>query len=299
MKRFAPSFILVLSLLGGFFHASSANAMMGEALQMENLSQAEAKNVQSFANQEVRKDLATHFKDRLKAFMATANDPMDEPMSEETKAVLLKGIYIAISTYLPSPIDEYKFNQKMGRVLDYLRTTGVLPHAITVGFLGRASMFFGANAGVEFNFYIQGGQLKMTVSSLRGFQGGLAAMVDLEAYVGVCIGACVGDPKDGWYMGMDADAVAGLGGEFFAEVGFDVSSAYQTYKENGNSLSVKDLYQASTIYLGFGLDVGIGAGIELGLYRYHQVGPEHVLANPGQYVSPDFIRSKINLNRLH
>jgi len=93
-------------LSAALFFAAPVQAMVGSKLDVDSLSSAESAAVQNFINTEVRADLADHFEDKLKKI---ALKDSDAPMSPESEAVLLKGVYAALSQKSPIPISEALF----------------------------------------------------------------------------------------------------------------------------------------------------------------------------------------------
>jgi hypothetical protein len=281
---------IIAFCFGALVTPTLAFAMVGEKLDLSSISDAETAEVKSFINNEVREDLKVNFQAKIQE-LAKQSSATDEPMSDNTKKVLLRGAYLALSARSAVPINEEYFNRSVGKVLDWARFQGLLPHAITIGVLARKTFgegyTAGFNLGAEMNLYLQDGKVIMTNYALKGGQMGVGSTTsDVEYYAALCFGSCFGGDPGGWYMGVDANLTVGAGAGFFAELGIDVSAVYRgLFKDK--KFTTSDLYQASTLYFGFGIDVGVGADSALGLYRYDQIGLDHVLANPGQALSDD------------
>jgi hypothetical protein len=292
----------LLALLAGmvlaFLQGSTAHAMIGEKIDSRFLSSSEQAKVKRLINTQIKSDLVMHFDERMNDLAArSAPQAAANHMSRATQAVLLKGAYDALMAQSPVAVSGATFNKNLGHVLDWLAAHSVFPQGVTVGVLARKSWgegyTAGFNYGAEANFYLQNGKLMMTNYSLKGAQVGVgSATSDVEFYFAFCFGSCYGGDPNGWYMGMDGNIAGGLGVGMFAEVGVDVSSLYTALFSSSQAFSINDIYQASTVYVGFGFEEGIGGELALGLYRYNQIGLDTVLANPGAQLSSSLISSQ-------
>ena len=228
----------------------------------------------------------------------TANAPT-EPMTEATQRLLLKGAFIGLSAVIPKLRGhEASFDRKLTQVLNWANDHYVIPAAITVGVLARKTLGYGPNAGinggVEANFYLSQGKLMSTTYELRGVQGGYGLPVsDVEFYIALCFGdSCYGGTPNGWYVGVDANLEAG----FFLQYTLDaytLKDAIHRARQGGRKLNRQDFKDAQTFSIGVGFDVGIDAEAGLGLYHYHQLGPELTLSQPGQTTTPEFIARQL------
>jgi hypothetical protein len=269
----------------------SVPAHRGHKLNAHNLSPEKAAEVRSVVNHQIKDDLTAHFEDRVGS--VTVPPGKDPPISPETRTVLLKGAFETLSILSSVPLNEAAFDKNIGRAMDWLAAHHLTPAGINIAALGRKTMGDGITAGVnygaEMNFYFQDGKLMMTNYKLMGGQVGVGTPVsDIEYSVAFCFGDCYGGERTGWYVGVDADVAGGLGAGFYAEVDVDVSSLYEDLGKDRH-LSVSDIYEASTFYIGFGITMGIGAESALGVYRYSQIGEDTVLANPGETLMPSMI----------
>jgi len=258
--------------------------MVGSKLDLDSISEAQQAQVKEFINTQVRADLTQNLGERLHEL--SVKTEVEAPMSPATRALLLKGAYLTVQAQSPIHVNEELFNKGVGATLDWARSHGLLPHAITIGALARKTwgdgFTAGFNYGAEMNLYVQDGKIMMTNYSLKGGQvGGGTPVGDEEFYVALCFGACFGGDPNGWYMGMDGEVAAIGGGGFFLELGLDISNLYSELASKPNT-QIKDLYDSATVYAGFSFNVGIGGEVALGLYRYKQIGLDYVLANPGQ-----------------
>ena len=276
--------------------------MIGSKLNAANLTAEQMQLVKTFINTDVKADLEENFDARIDELAAReALAGTSEPaMSRETQAVLLKGAYDALMAKSPVKVSEAAFNKNLGKVLDWLANHHIFPKGVTVGVLARKTWgegwTAGVNYGAEANFYLQNGKFMMTNYALKGGQVGAGSSFnDVEFYFAFCFGACYGGDPRGWYLGMDGAVAGGLGAGMFAEVGIDLSSIFSSLFSKTESFSIEDLYEASTVYAGFGFEEGLGGEIALGLYHYSQIGPDLVLANPGQAINSSMLSSKADL----
>jgi hypothetical protein len=269
----------------------SALAIRGHKLNAHTLSPEKYAEVRSVVNHQIKDDLTAHFEDRVGS--VTVPPGKDPPLSPETRTVLLKGAFETLSVLSGVPLNEAAFDKNIGRAMDWLAAHHLAPAGINIAALGRKTMGDGVTAGVnygaEMNFYLQDGKLMMTNYKLMGGQVGAGTPVsDIEYSVAFCFGDCYGGERTGWYVGVDADVAGGLGAGFYAEIDVDVSSLYEDLGKD-RRLSVSDIYDASTFYIGFGVTAGLGAESAFGVYRYSQIGEDKVLANPGQVLKSDMI----------
>jgi hypothetical protein len=223
-----------------------------------------------------------------------------EPMSEETQALVLRGAFMGLSKVVPKLRGhEVSFNRKLERVLNWANAHHVIPAAITVGVLGRKTLGYGPNAGVnagmEANFYLSHGKLMSTTYELRGVQGGYGMPVfDVEFYVALCFGeSCYGGNPNGWYLGVDANLEAGVFIQYTLDAPTLIEAIHRA-RQGGRKLDRQDFRDAQTFSVGVGVDIGIDAEAGLGIYHYHQLGPELTLSEPGQTTTPAFIAQQLS-----
>jgi len=227
---------------------------------------------------EVRADLSANLEENLIRVSKEngGGDPtwggllMGDPMSPETREVISRGLYQVLASALNQKgiyLSQAKFDSVVGKILEYSTRMGIFPSALTVGYMGRLQAAVGGSAGSQFNVYFDHGKLQASEYSIYGAHVGFAEMTKIQFYVSFCFGTCFGGDASGWYVGLDACGSAGLGGDFFAEGGIDVTDLIK-YTMLGLPYSVKDLYQSKAIYLGMGFDVGQGAGISGDVFYY-------------------------------
>ena len=248
---------------------------------------------------DLNSDLPQHIREVAQPHALTPNSPTKnknsilwgDEMTPETQAVMLRGIYLVLKSSLTQygiPFDEATFNHNIGRILAFSSKLGVFPRAITVGYTARVQAGIGGSFGTQFNFYFEKGKLKIASYTMLGASAGIAEMVKLEFYAGLCFGnACVGGDPVGYYVGLDGYAGLGLGGDFFAEMGVDLQDMMKA-SLLGTQYSIKDIYTAKIFYIGFGIDVGEGAGVSGNLYRYSE-DFEKTLADPSKGIDPSVI----------
>ena len=258
---------LLYPLLLAVALATSAQA---RGLKMEQFSSEEQEQVAELANTEIRADLNKNLYTRMYEAAATNEDP---PLSAETRAVMARGAYMLINGYL-SPvgihISEYSFTQKVEQILNKVAAMGLYPHAFTVGNIGHLKFGVGAAAGVEFNFYIEKGDLKLASYSIVGGQLGAAAKASDQFYFALCYGSCTGGEASGMYIGADFSADFGIGVDAYVEFGLDFTDAIKSWFR-GKSYSMKDLYDSRVVYVGFGFDIGIGVGLSGNVLYYSEM----------------------------
>ena len=297
--RFNTLFVRAI-ILGSAFLPFVAQATLQSKLSTQSLSAERMQRARDFVDFEVRADLAKNLDERIAEVTDKAAEKAlieKEPaMSRETQAVILKGAFLALQSQTPFRISEVDFNRGMAKILDFLAEHHTFPQAITIGVLQRVTVgegiTVGGNIGVEANFYLQKGKLMMTNYQLIGAQGGVGTATAItEFYAGLCFGSCYGGDPNGWYVGFDGNIAGGLGVGFFLEVGLDVSDYFDSFIHS-KPYTMKDMYEAAAVYIGFGFEEGIGGGFSGNLYRYTQIGKDTVLSNPGQMLKPKMISSK-------
>ena len=285
-----------LSLLSGLSLAPSAQAMVSKKLSSLSLSAARFARAKDFVNTQVRADVAQNLNARIAEVADKALIAKEPAMSRETQTVILKGAFLSLKAAAPFEVSEVDFNRGMAKVLDFLAEHDTFPQAITIGILQRYTVgegfVAGGSVGMEANFYLQKGKLMMTNYTLIGAQAGVGLSTAMsEYYAALCFGSCYGGDPNGWYLGFDGNIAGGLGAGFFFEVGVDVSDYFDSFVSN-KSYTLKDMYDARAIYVGFGLELGVGGGFAGNLYRYNQIGKDTVLANPGARLKPKMISSQ-------
>ncbi len=287
-------------------------AMVSSPLRADALLATERAQVDHLVNTEIRENLQPHLAEHLDHVVALNSSLNDSGMSPETQALFIRGAYLALATRAPLMMDEQRFDQAAAKVLQFLSQHHTFPAAITVGVIARGivgeGIKVGANYGGEANFYLQKGKLMMTNYQEWGAEVGVSApgipiASDEEFYFALCFGACYGGEPNGWYVGFDGDAAGGLGAGFFLEVGIDVSDLVQSWF-GGRTYTLDDLYQSTTVYVGFGSVLGVEASIAGNVYRYRQMGPDQVLADLSSHgqvhdLSPQVMASHAGILKLH
>ena len=284
MRESNLKFTLCLLALLGISRVAQAGV-----LNLSELTSEQRAQVEHIAQTEIRDDLEKNIVQRAheadQAFLDKAL--IGDPLTPETQAVMLKGIYLTLQTNLASKglnLDEKTFNEKIGKILNYSSKLGVFPRAFTVGYMGRVQAGVGVSGGTQFNFYFDHGKFKVSSYSIYGAQAGVAEMMKIEFYASVCFGTCFGGDGEGLYLGLDGYAGAGVGVNFFVEGGIDLTDMVK-HTFSGKPYSTKDLYKAKAIYIGAGFDIGEGIGVSGNLFYYNE-DFDKVLANPGQAISP-------------
>jgi len=248
------------------------------AVRPMDLSAKELDQVKEVIATEVRADLSAHLDESLLEVAKTngGGDPtwggllMGDPMSAETRDLVARGLYQVLFSSLSQKgiyLSEAKFNSAVAKVLDYSTRLGIYPSALTVGYMGRIQAAVGGSAGSQFNVYFDQGKLRASEYSIYGAHVGFAEMTKIQFYISFCFGTCFGGDAAGWYVGLDGCGSAGLGADFFAEGGIDVTDLIK-YSMLGLPYSAKDLYKSKAIYLGMGFDVGQGAGVSGDVFYY-------------------------------
>lgn len=254
-------------------------ATMGSRLQQMNA--VERAKFETFVQNDVKTDLGKNFLDRVVAPIRKLSKP--NAMSPETQAVLVSGIYSSILSSIttanaqlaktkakyrvPVPSKE-TIEKKIAEVLRWSASYGLFPTAFTAGVMGRAQLGAGANVGYQANFYFDQGDFKMSTYWMGGLQSGPEAQAKVQFYIAFCFGECFGGGSDGLYVGIDGMTGAGMGAGFFIEGGLDVTDlALSSFSRE--KYEIKELFSTKVIYAGFGLDVGVGAGISSNLLYYN------------------------------
>jgi hypothetical protein len=269
--------MIVYKILLVVFALSVTVPSRATALDRSALSLSERVELDHFIDTEVRADLNANFETRIADVSKMAENAllMGEPMTPETRAVLTDGVYRVLFAALAKQghyLSRHDFNVNVGKSLDFISRLGFFPRAFTVGYMGRFQRGIGGSAGTQFNFYFEHGKLKMSSYTVLGVQAGYqgkipSTMQKIELYAAFCFGSCVGGSAVGYYLGVDGYASVGAGGGAFIEAGLDVTDFYQ-YRNAGKNYSIKDLYQAKAIYVGFGFDIGFGAGVAVNAFKY-------------------------------
>ena len=264
-----------LAVMGAFL------ALQGSAqasLQAANMSANQLRAVKNFIATDVKADLEATWPEQLQEVSKSAGggDPtwggllIGDPMSEQTQDQLAKGVYLLIASSLAEKgiyISEANFRKKIKSVLEVSSRMGVFPSAITAGYMGRVQAGVGGSAGSQFNIYFDKGELKASEYSVYGGHLGFAEMTKVQFYVSFCFGTCFGGDATGWYLGLDGTGAAVMGADMFVEGGVDITDLMKASRA-GTKYSVRDLYKSKAIYIGFGFDLGQGAGISGDVFYY-------------------------------
>lgn len=160
---------------------------------------------------------------------------------------------------------ENKYLFKLLKQVEKLKINNLYPDAITFGIMARCQQGLGACVATQINLAKERGEWIVSVYSLLGLQAGFAEMLKIELYLAVCYGTCIGENGSGLFMGIDGMAAVGVGGGFFFDVGVDLTDAWAGKYEGNN---IKEILKTSTVYSGWGLDIGQGVGTSIGLYYY-------------------------------
>ena len=269
--------MMILKVLFASLVLSVGTPVFAAVIDRSTLSAEEAFDVDQFLTNDVRADLNANFEERIAEASAKADgNPLlqGEPLTPETRAILGDAVYRIMFAHLASKgvyLAHKDFDVKVGKALNFVAKLGFFPRAFTVGYMARYQRGVGGSYGTQFNFYIDQGKLKMSSYTVLGVQAGYQAgkptfMTKIEFYAAFCFGSCVGGDAVGYYLGLDGYAGESVGGGAFIEAGLDVTDYWKAMK-TGKKYSLKDLYQAKAIYVGFGYDLGFGAGISAnGLY---------------------------------
>ena len=162
-----------------------------------------------------------------------------------------------------------------------------MPAAITIGFYRRADLVVGKTAATEMNFYLEQGKLKVSTYDLDTFNVGPIADATFGYYVALCFGACTGGDAVGTYVGVDPDVIFGVGGNIYVEVGVDTTDLYRA-KKTGATYSMANLYQTKAVYIGAGIDFGLGGGYSMGFTRYSLTSDREIVDLYSIMNQPDF-----------
>ncbi len=263
---------------------SSAKAFNRNSLSME-----ERARVDAFVNTDIRADFAEHIDERIQEISTHSDEAHQHALSKGECDMLVKGIYLIIANTLQSKglpvMSEQSFVRKINRTLAWFSSHGLIPGAITVGMNARTQFGVGAEVGLQFNFYLSNGELRMSGFHVYGAEAGFAEMSKVEFYASLCYGNCYGGPANGYYMGLDSSVGVLVGAGFFLEGGVDLTDAFEKWFQ-GEQYTLKELYESRAIYAGFGFDVGQGAGASLTLVRFH-LSKDLLLAEPGKFLTPE------------
>ncbi len=290
---------LGIFVFGALAFANPAQAILSQKLNVNSLSSARFARAKEFVNTQVRADVMQNLDARIAQVTEKAAVEKEPAMSKETQAILLKGAFLSLQSAAPFPVSEADFNRGMARILDFLAEHKAFPQAITIGLLQRVTMgegvVAGGSVGIEGNFYLKKGKLMMTNYSLVGAQVGVGVPTAMsEYYAALCFGMCYGGDPNGWYLGFDGNIAAGLGVGFFLEVGVDVSDYFDSFVSD-RPFTLRDMYEAAAVYVGFGFEIGVGGGVAGNLFHYSQIGTDTVLAdltlNSSKKLNPRMILS--------
>lgn len=141
---------------------------------------------------------------------------------------------------------------------------GIMPDAITIGFMGRCQYLIGGCLAEQINISKNKGKWQISAYTVMGVQAGFTEMLKYEIYIAACYGSCIGVNAEGLFIGLDGMFAYGVGGGMFVDIGVDVSDMFVP----PFVYTVSDLWKFRTVYAGWGLDIGQGNGFSLGAYYY-------------------------------
>ncbi len=220
---------------------------------------------------EIRQDFSNHLFDRI--IPKIAERLKSEPMSAATQKILIRTVYRQMAVQLGMygiELDEKEFTKKMSKVLTWTSQYSLFPSAITFGMMARLQMGVGGSVGLQFNYYFNEGEFHYSSYNIYGIQAGMAEQMKLQFYASLCFGTCFGGDGSGYYFGVDGGASAGVGAGFFIEGGIDFTDMMML-PYTGINGAIQSLYDAKALYVGFDVDVGVGAGISGNVFYYDQV----------------------------
>lgn len=238
----------------------------------------------------ISQDLADNFAERMNDVMISSEEEEDPILKPKDQKVIMKALYAGIAGPLSLSgiyITEKSFYQKVGKLLDAGAKYGAIPAAITVGFFRRADLIVGKTRGVEMNFYLDDGKLRVSTYDLNTLNVGLSANLKVGYYVALCFGACTGGDAQGTYIGVDADVVFGVGANIYIEVGVDTTD-YRKAKIAGQDFKMSEFYEAKAVYIGAGIDIGFGGGVSFGFTDYNMTSDNEIIDLYSIMNRPDF-----------
>jgi hypothetical protein len=251
-----------------------------------------------FLKNDVKTDLQTNLNDRMTS--AVMNTPLNiERITKNNQQILIDGAYEIIQRHAPT-LSKSKFQASLSKIIASFSNTP--PAAITIGAMVRGAVAIpgvpldaGGSYGLQYNFYIAGGQLKMSSYQLFGAQGGIGtAMAKLEFYASLCFGGCFGGDPQGAYLGWDASSAAGLGAGTFYEFGVDLTDLFWSMMGK-RAYGMEQLYSAPVFYVGFSVEYGVGTGISANLFYYDQIGKEKNLSKLYEPITPEMVSCQMDL----
>ncbi len=300
--------------LGCMFGTTVARA---GTLDFKSLNEVEQAEVSHFVSDKIRPDIQARFPKVLGEVVQRSqeippvppgvsstrsmvqqmqNEIMVGPdMTPETQAVLAEGVYQLISAKIAGRglhIDRDSFDKNFAGALQFISKLGAFPASIAVGGMASTQVGVGVQTGGEYDLFMSRGKLEATYYNIMGALLGYGAMDKIGFYAALCFGSCTGGSAKGLYVGLDGDLNAGLGLNFFFEIGLDLTDQILAWVHN-TDYSMKDLYQSKAVYVGFGFDVGVGAAVS-GNVLYYDAQSTTVLADPGKKIDPSMI-SKLKL----
>ncbi|MBS1958704.1 MAG: hypothetical protein JST80_04450 [Bdellovibrionales bacterium] len=266
-------------------------------VRVSDMAAKEQEALKEFANTAIRKDLS----ENLYARMQEADASTDEPaMSSETRAVMARGAYNIISSYMAPmgvQVNEYDFLRKVGKMLNRVAELGLFPHAFTIGNIGRIQVGVGVATGAEFNFYVEKGVLRLTGYSILGGQLGLATKASEQFYFALCYGDCTGVEGEGLYVGADVSFDVGLGADAYIEFGVDFTDAVKAWFHH-KKYTLKELYDTHAFYVGLGFDTGIGVGLSGNALAYSTMFDVALLNLNGKTTFNPSVMAKYDLRKV-
>ncbi|MBC7396001.1 MAG: hypothetical protein H7333_01040 [Bdellovibrionales bacterium] len=276
---------------------ASAYAKNSSFLKRSEMSSERMARAEKFIQGEVRSDLLQNLDARIEEVGQKGIHSKQELLTRENQAVLLKGAYLALQGVAPFMLDEADFNRGMEKVLNFLADHHSAPAGVTIGAIHRVSAgevyTVGGNVGIEATFYLKRGKLMMTRYTLLGGHvgvsiPGLLVTSMTEYYAALCFGNCTPTDNDGWYVGIDGDAAVGLGGGFFLEIGLELNEMFEAYGKR-KPYTLKELYEASCVRVGFGVEVGEAGSLAASLYYFSKTGKDAVLARSNDLILPEMV----------
>ncbi len=250
--------------------------------------------------EEIAEDLQKNFAEKISDLAGTVEEN-ESPLSAKDQKVILRALYAGIQGPLSLAgvqIGEQNFYSKVGGLLLQSSRYGLLPAAITIGWFKRADLVVGKTVGTEMNFYLDQGKLKVSTYDLKTLNVGISASAKIGYYVALCFGVCTGGDAEGTYVGVDADVIFGAGANVYVEVGVDTTDLYKA-KKLGESYALSELYEARTIYIGAGIDLGVGGGFSMGFTNYNMTSDVEIMDLYSMVNQPQFgARVRANFDRL-
>jgi hypothetical protein len=175
----------------------------------------------------------------------------------------------AIALYASKQLPNTSSKDVLNALKVVLKSFPLMPDAITIGGMARCQAVLGGCYAVQANFTFKQGKMYVSLYELYGVSVGLAEMTKIELYVSACYGGCIDDNAEGYFLGADAMAALGAGSGIFMDVGVDIT-------ELVTALNPHNILKYRTVYIGYGFDIGEGAGVSVGVYYYRNVANFYV-----------------------